>query len=248
MRLPHGMRQVTTEYGDVCIGPVEALFSKAAELVLAEASKRTLATVGLPGGSTPQRWFQWLIKACAFDEQALNRLSWLTSDERYVPLDSPESNFGNAARLLLDPLGVPETRRMPWPVQVDPHSAAIVFNRRWSERFGQRRCFDLCFLGMGDDGHTASIFPGSPLIGLDSPDSFAAVDVPGKGWRLTITECGLERCGRIVVMVLGAGKAARLRSVLQGDHDPSTQPIQLLRAVAPNVTWLVDDAAAANIG
>ncbi len=228
------MRQIKSGYGTLHIGSDEELFSKATEWVLGEASKRQQATVGLPGGSTPQRWFKWIVDNEALNPAAAERIMWLASDERYVPLHSPESNFGNAERHLLDPLHVPDTRRMPWPTQVDPHSASIVFNRRWNERYGLQRCFDLCFLG-------------SPIIGLDTMDNFASVDVPGKGWRLTITERGLGHCGRIVVLVTGTAKAGRLTSVLNGTHDPHRQPVQLLREHAERTDWLLDEAAAAEL-
>ncbi len=238
------MKALDTPYGTLLTGTQDELFVKAVEFLLTEASKRLMATIGLPGGVTPRGWYKWIIRQKALDNAALDRICWLTSDERYVPLEDPESNFGNAARLFLDPLNVPETRRMPWPVSVDPYSASIVFNRRWNERFGENRCFDLCFLGLGEDGHMASIFPGGPIVGLCTRDNFTSVDVPGRGWRLTITDQGLRRCGRILLMVMGAQKAGPLRNVMKTPFDPSRQSAHLLREVAENVTWLVDEAAA----
>jgi len=241
------MKEARSPYGTLLIGTQEELFIKAAELLLTEASKRSMAAIGLPGGVTPQSWYKWIIGERALDPAALDRICWLTSDERYVPLESSESNFGNAARLFLDPLNVPETRRMGWPVSVDPYSASIVFNRRWNDRFGENRCFDLCFLGLGADGHMASIFPGGPIVGLCTRDNFTSVDVPGRGWRLTITDQGLRRCGKIILMVMGRAKAQPLANVLKCPFNPSLQPAHLLQEVAENVTWLVDEEAAKGI-
>ncbi|MFA5258387.1 MAG: 6-phosphogluconolactonase [Opitutales bacterium] len=241
------MKSEGTAYGTLLVGTADELFRKAVEMLLTEASKRSMATIGLPGGITPHKWFQWLIENRTLDTYALDRICWLTSDERYVPLDSDQSNFGNAARLFLDPLEVPETRRMPWPTQVDPYSASIVFNHRWNERFGDSRCFDLCFLGLGNDGHMASIFPDSPLRGMESKANFSSVDVPGKGWRLTITEQGLNRCGKILLMVMGDKKAAPLKAVFKDSFNPSRQPAHLLRDISDNVTWLLDEEAAAGL-
>jgi 6-phosphogluconolactonase len=238
------MKETCSQYGRILIGKPDELFGKAAELLLIEASKRSMATIALPGGVTPRSWYKWIIAEKALNGEALDRICWLTSDERYVPLESDESNFGNAARLFLDPVNVPETRRMPWPVNLDPYSASIVFNRRWNERFGQHRCFDLCFLGLGEDGHMASIFPLSPVIGLLTRDNFASVEVPDRGWRLTITRQGLGRCGKILLMVIGANKAETLRKVMNTPYDPFHLPAHLLRDVAASVTWLVDEEAA----
>lgn len=241
------MKESASDYGKILIGQPNELFEKAVELLLTEASKRSMATIGLPGGITPQSWYKWIMDEGALDELALDRICWLTSDERYVPLENPKSNFGNAARLFLDPMRVPETRRMAWPVNVDPYSASIVFNRRWNDRFGEQRCFDLCFLGLGSDGHMASIFPNSPIIGLGNNDNFTSVEVPGEGWRLTITDQGLRRCGSILLMVMGAKKVAPLRNVMKTPFDPSHQPAHLLREIADKVTWLVDEEASAGL-
>ncbi len=238
------MKCIPTAYGNMQVGSRDELFRKAVEMLLTEASKRSTAAIGLPGGRTPHRWFQWILDNEALDTGALDRICWLTSDERFVSLDNPQSNFGNAARLFLDPLGVPETRRMAWPTQVDPYSASIVFNRRWNERFGNQRGFDLCFMGLGDDGHMASIFPGSPFRGMEARDNFCSVDVPGRGWRMTITELGLSRCGNIVLMVMGANKTGVLNSVFSEPFNTSLHPAHLLHNFAANVTWLVDDEAA----
>jgi 6-phosphogluconolactonase len=241
------MKETGSQYGSILIGKPDELFVKAVELLLTEASKRSMATIGLPGGVTPQSWFKWIMRENALSGEALDRICWLTSDERYVPLESEESNFGNAARLFLDPMHVPETRRMSWPVNVDPYSASIVFNRRWNERFGQHRCFDLCFLGLGQDGHMASIYPMGPIIGLVTQDNFASVDVPGLGWRLTISHQGLGRCGKILLLVMGTNKAEPLRAVMKNSYDPFHNPAHLLRDVAANVTWLVDEEASAGL-
>jgi 6-phosphogluconolactonase len=171
----------------------------------------------------------------------------MTSDERHVPLASADSNFGNADRELFQPLGVSPAMTIPWPVEFPPLPCASAFNRTWNTRFGAKQGFDVCFLGMGDDGHTASLFPGCPLIGAGVPENFAAVEWPGRGWRLTITEAGLARCARVVVITNGVAKNAALKAILRGPYDPKHHPSQVHRAYAARVTWLVDEAAAAGL-
>ena len=104
---------------------------------------------------------------------------------------------------------------------------------------------DLCILGMGEDGHTLSVFPGSPLLD-DGANSrlCAAVDVPGKGTRLTYTPGALSQCGLIVVAVEGERKASTLHSLFFESMPVSSQPIRMLASVASRTLWLVDHAAA----
>jgi len=167
------------------------------------------------------------------------------ADERHVPASEDDSNWGNAWRGWLCAVNPPPDRRLPWPTDLDPHAAAELYSGVFGERFGDaRRTYDLCLLGMGDDLHTASLFPRCPLLGADDPRSFAAVQWPGKGWRLTLTEAGLRRCGEVVVLVTGAKKADVLREALYGAFDPQNRPVQVLAGLKDRVTWLIDPAAA----
>jgi 6-phosphogluconolactonase len=242
------MRPIPTDYGLLRVGSLDETFRAIVDdLRDAVAAKGGPITVGLSGGSTPKAFYQWAVRTQALPAAVWQNCLWLTSDERCVPLASDDSNFGNADRLLLTPLGVPAAAKIPWPVALPPADSATTFNKMWNARFGPERGFDVCFLGMGDDGHTASLFPGCPLIGSGLADNFAAVEWPGRGLRLTITEAGLARCGRVVVITNGANKAAVLKAVLRGPYDPKRLPSQIHRAYAARVTWLVDEAAAAEV-
>lgn len=244
------MKKSNTEYGTLCIGSKEEIFDEA--VALAEARLReneeTELTWALTGGSTPAEFYRYCAASKKIGVDLAKATSWFTSDERMVPLDSEESNFGNAARLLLDPLEIPDERRFPWPVDREPPEAAALFNSIWLSRFSEFRCFDLCFLGMGDDCHTASIFPGSPLIADPGTSFFTHIDIPGKGPRLTITQHGLAHCGMIVVMVTGEKKALPLSMIFNDLFDPEQRPIQLLKDHADRTVWLVDEQAGAKLG
>jgi 6-phosphogluconolactonase len=232
-------------YGSIKVLEREAIFETILqELKAAIQDKQGL--IGLSGGSSPKALYTWLLHH-KLEAQLAQKAFWGVSDERMVPLESEESNFGNAQRLLLDPLEVPKSHYLPIATTLEPAAAAAQFNDLWKEHFPQKHGFDLCILGMGEDAHIASIFPHSPLLDERDGELFSSVYVPDKGWRLSITPQGLLGCGSIIVMVCGASKAAALRSVFEDEADPKHRPAQLLKACAPFTTWLVDTQAASEL-
>ncbi len=243
------MRSLSTPYGRIQVGGKEEVFAEAVALAIGAAKKIDRPRLGwaLTGGGTPQEWYRWSVSTKALPGDLLSRTDFTVSDERHVPPESDQSNFGNAERLLLDPLNFPTEQRIPWPVQLPPAEAAASYAGIWAARFGAESAYDLCFLGLGDDSHTASWFPGSSFFSEPVATLFAAIEVPGKGWRLTITPAGLLHCGLIVVMPLGAGKSAALARVVKSKYDPKNIPAQWLKNCADRVVWLVDEAAAAEL-
>jgi len=241
------MKERTTDYGRLLIGEKEELFGEAMRVV---ADAKTTAagssfTWAFTGGSTPQAWYRWAAAGGALTPGLIAGIHFTVSDERCVPLTSEESNFGNAERLLLAPLAVPVEQRHPWVTSLTPVEAAAAYASTMAALQAPGRCYDVCFLGMGDDAHTASFFPGSELLNQDTADFYAAINTPQKGWRLTVTPAGLQACGLVVVMALGAGKAPALRRVMQGDDALAEAPAKILATCADRVVWLVDEAAAA---
>ncbi len=243
------MKTLTTDYGRVFIGSKCELFQQALDLGMAARAQTTRSRFlwALTGGGTPKEWYQWAVAEQKITSAEAAAIEWSVSDERHVLLSSSESNFGNAERQFLAPLGVPTDRRHPWMVAWPVSEAAEAYRRTMLILAGPGRAYDVCFLGMGDDCHTASLFPGTPLLKDDGGLPFDGQEVPGKGWRLTITPTGLRQCGLIVVMTLGPGKAEALHRVMRGPHDPNNVPSQILKSCADRVVWLVDDAAAAKL-
>ncbi|HEY4301338.1 MAG TPA: 6-phosphogluconolactonase [Candidatus Didemnitutus sp.] len=241
------MKELSSSYGRVFIGSRDDCFATAVFLAGAQRGRNPTAKVftwALTGGESPKDWYRWCVQSDALSPGLVASTHWFSSDERMVPLAGADSNFGNADRGLLVPLGIPAERKHPWPVELPPAEAAAEFARRTEPLLGRGKGFDLCFLGLGDNTHTASFFPGSPLLAEPPAELFAAVDTP-KGWRLTITPAGLAGCGLIVVMVLGAAKAEAFHRVLSGPYDPINVPGQVLRSCSRNVVWLADEGAAA---
>lgn len=241
------MRIYQSLLGTVRIAPVRDLFQYAWEAVQEIAEQQGNRVIALTGGSTPKAFYQWA-REHAVLRGNLDTLWWTTSDERFVPLISEESNQGNAWRELCAPLKIKESQMLFWKTgEGEPAQVAEQYTREFEQHFGKENAYNLCFLGMGDDGHTASLFPGSPLLENEPTALFQAVEVPGKGDRLTLTPQGLEACERIVIMVCGKSKAARLKEVMAGTENVNDLPVRLLGRFAQKVTWLVDMEAASEL-
>jgi len=243
------MNSYETDYGTLKVGDKKELFAEALKLAREqlESVDSERPSWALTGGSTPKDFYKWVVDSKGLSKIDAGRIVWTTSDERCVSEESEESNFGNAARGMLDEYKVPSGQRLPWPGDGDAVAGAEKYRNVWKKSVSEDWGYDVCFVGMGDDCHTLSLFPGSELLKNESEEMFAAVDVPGKGWRLTLTAKGLESSGLVVLMTLGKGKAEALKSVLQGDFDPLNKPAQNLKRVAGRAIWLVDQAAASKL-
>lgn len=241
------MKTFTTDYGSVRVGTPEELFAALAQLGTTawRGTERGRFGWALTGGSTPKAWYRWCVDQRALPAELVAETHWFVGDERCVPLADDDSNFGHAARLLLDPLGVAEERRHPWRVDLKPAEAAEAFGRDCEAVLGADRGFALCVLGLGEDAHTASLFPGSALLGTATNARFAAIKLVGKGWRLTITPTGLAACAHLVVHATGAAKAPAVRRVFCGEEPALAVPAKILRVFGPRTTWLLDSEAVA---
>ncbi len=242
------MKRLPSPYGEIVIAEKETLFDSFTSMIRDSVKEVTYPPgVALTGGSTPKDYFKWLADHPDKLPEAKENVVFTVSDERYVPLESDESNYGNAMRMFLDPVGIIDDHRYFWDTSRDPVDAARWYQQLWELSFGEDATYDICMLGMGGDCHTASLFPGSPLLEQldDNGDNFASVLVPDKGERLTITPRGLKRCGRIVIFVLGEGKAEAVKRIFRGDENTSVSeiPVRLFKHFPEKVTWLMDEAA-----
>ena len=232
------------------VHPTPAAVAEAgAERVVAAAravlEERETFTLCLAGGSTPKAMYELLAKP-----EWKKRIDWprveiFFGDERTVPPDHAESNYGMAKAALLDHVQVPGDNIYRMKGELDPHAAAGQYDAMLAERFGDGGGFDLLLLGMGDDGHTLSLFPHTKA--LDVSDKLAVANRVEEmdAWRLTITAAFANRSDAALALITGEKKAAAVTEVLEGDGPTADTPIKLIDPGVGRFTLLLDAAAVA---
>ena len=207
-------------------------------------------SVALSGGSTPRR----LHVLMAGDPAVRDRLPWqrmhfFWGDERHVPPDHPQSNYRMAYETLLSLASVPaeNIHRVP-SEEPDAVLAAEKYEQELQTFFAleadQLPRFDCILLGMGSDGHTASLFPGTEALNETKRLVAANWVEKYKTYRITLTVPVLNRADLIIFLVSGVEKAAALKEVLHGDYRPELFPAQLIQPGSGKLLWIVDRAAA----
>lgn len=230
-----------------------AIFRAAAEefvKLAAEAVKEKGAfSVALSGGSTPKGLFALLATDPAFRQQvAWDKIAFLWGDERHVAPDHADSNFRMANESMLSK--VPLKQDLVFRIKgeyEDAGKAAAEYEQVLKDYFhlsaGQLPVIDLVLLGMGPDGHTASLFPGTKA--LQEKSKLVVSNWVGKFYtdRITMTAPVLTNAKRILFMVNGDDKAQPLKAVLEGPYEPEQLPSQLITTAASKTLWLVDPTA-----
>lgn len=205
---------------------------------------KDIATLALSGGNSPAPMFEELARQ-PFDWSRVH-LFWV--DERAVPASHPQSNYRFARKCLLDPARVPQANVHPVEAGCAPAEAA----RRYADHIrsffglapGVLPRFDVIHRGIGADAHTASLFPGEPLIN-DRQGLAAAVWVEKLSqWRITLLPGVLLNAAFTAVLASGADKAEAVRSVIDGPYDPLLRPAQLGLREGVAMAWFLDQAAA----
>jgi 6-phosphogluconolactonase len=232
----------------------EALAREAASLTIntlhVAVTTRGVASVALSGGSTPKRMGELFVEEPYVSQMPWPSIEFFWGDERAVPLDSDESNAGVAKRTFLDQVPVDPGRVHPWQTDIDPVVAAANYSALIGERVSTEAHFprfDLILLGMGDDGHTASLFPFTEA--LKETDRWAVANPVEKlnTTRLTLSAPTINNARMVVFLLAGAGKAIRLAEVIDGAGDPDRLPSQRIRPHNGRLIWLVDEAAASEL-
>lgn len=208
--------------------------------------------VALSGGSTPRGLYQLLASPAYHQQVDWARAYVFWGDERCVPPTDAESNYRMARESLLFHVPVPHEHvyRMPGD-NPDPVAAAAIYEQALRRGFalgpGERPRFDLILLGMGPDGHTASLFPHTAALHVT--DRWVVANAVEKlhATRLTLTLPVLNSAARVMFLVAGTDKADALAAVLEGPRRPDDVPAQLIAPEHGDILWLVDTAAAAKL-
>lgn len=205
---------------------------------------RKKAFLAVSGGSTPRKMFE----AMADAEFRWDGVKVFFVDERMVGPDDPDSNYRMAREALFEPAGLDDSQVFRILGELEPHDAAERYltdlRKQFKLKDDELPRFDVIHLGMGSDAHTASLFPGEPLLG-DREAIAAAVYAGSKeSYRVTLLPGVLLRAETIVFLVAGEDKAEPLRRVRQGAEAVESYPAQVVERHAKNVHWFVDRAAA----
>jgi len=214
----------------------------------AAINARSALSIALSGGSTPRELHLRLASPPLKDELDWTRVHIFFGDERCVPPDDPQSNYRMADETLLGHVPIPGQQIHRMRGELPPHEAAADYERELKEFFkGQPPRLDVILLGMGDNGHTASLFPGLTAVHEQQRWVIAEYVAEVGMWRLTLSPAVINLAREVIFLVSGAAKASMLQQVLQGPFAPDKRPAQIVRPSPREVTWLVDAAAAAKL-
>ena len=220
-----------------------------ARIATATLEVNDVFTIALSGGSTPYPVYEILGARLShvFDWERIH-IWW--GDERCVLIDDAESNYHNTRESLLKYIEIPEANIHRIRGEDDPHEAAKAYDKEVRDFFKDgEEYFDLNILGMGEDGHTAGLFPNTDALN-ENDKLYIAHHVKAKGnmWRITQTYPTIDRSSNIMFLVTGEGKADALKQVMQGEENFSLYPSQkIARSNHPYIVWVLDEAAASKL-
>lgn len=219
------------------------------------------AAIALAGGNTPAAVYRKLASDSIGKKLDNSRLFFFFGDERNVPPDHGSSNFRMACENLLNPLSIPDANIFRWRTELArPEAVAADYENRIMDFFYRNKSqgspveserqiprFDLVILGLGDDGHTASLFPRSAA--LRETERLAAANWVEKinDFRFTLTFAAINNAANVIVMATGAPKADTVRAVIEGEFRPDQFPAQLVAPVDGRLQWILDSAAASRL-
>lgn len=203
-------------------------------------------TLALSGGSTPQKLHQVLAAAPFKDKIDWSKIHFFWGDERAVPFSDERNNAKMAFDSLLNYVPVIKEQIHIMRTDIEPEAAAKEYEKLLQNYFkGGGKTFDLVLLGMGDDGHTLSLFPGTDIVYEKNAWAKAFYLIPQSMYRISLTAPVVNLSSAIAFLVTGKNKAPTLKQVLKGNFQPEKFPSQLIKPLNGELHWFLDEEAAA---
>jgi len=205
---------------------------------------RQLFNVALAGGTTPRDAYRLLGQEPRRAHVDWEHVRFYFGDERCVPPDDEQSNYRTAKEALLDRVAAAPEHVHRMRGEIAPEAAALEYARVLRDTQGESPRLDLCMLGIGSDGHTASLFPGQDPCSEDDALARAVYAESVQMWRLTITPKVINNSREVLFGISGEAKAAALRAIREGPYEPTRYPAQIVKPHGGRVLWLADAEAA----
>ncbi len=201
-------------------------------------------SVVLSGGSSPKKLYELLASDSYCNRVDWSKVYFFFGDERYVPLTDPHSNYLMAKKALFDPLQINREQVFPMDTTLDPAEAASEYTKLINAFFENNQWrFDLILLGLGDNSHTASLFPHTTVLHETIPGVSALYIDEVQMYRITLNAPLINLAHRVAFLVYGEGKAPAVYSVMKGEHDIENHPAQLIDTNNEGLAWFLDSGA-----
>jgi 6-phosphogluconolactonase len=205
-------------------------------------------TFSLSGGSSPKRLYSLLASDSYTNQLDWTKVYFFFGDERYVPFNHPDSNYLMVKTVFFDPLHIQDSQIFPFQTQLEVKEAGLSYYKTLLSFFGKEPIqFDLILLGLGDNSHTASLFPHTPILHDRVPGTSSVFLEDQKVFRLTFNAPLINLAHHIAFLVFGLGKAEAVRHILEGTKDIEEYPAQLIHPLYGETTWFMDTEAASLI-
>ena len=230
----------------------KALYNAAATFVT-EAAVKAIAKKGrfcisLSGGQTPSGLYKLLAMPIYNNQLDKENVFIFWGDERCVALDDKRNNAFQAKNIWLDKVAIPPENIYRMAVNLPPAQAALDYENKLKAFFNNNTiCFDLVLLGLGENGHTASIFPGSKLVEGTSAGIQSDYVTEEKMYRITMTAAMINNAEQVLFIATGKNKSDILQKVINGKHQPLAYPAQLIKPLHGMLNWFIDVEAASQL-
>jgi 6-phosphogluconolactonase len=227
----------------------EAVLAALADYFVAQASQAVAArgcfSVALSGGSSPKKLYELLASPAYHEQVDWDKVYFFFGDERNVPQSSPDSNYLLAKKALFDPLGIRPGQVFAVDTRLAPAEAAVQYGVAIEEFFKEDPAhFDLVLLGLGDNAHTASLFPHTPVL-HDTTVGVKEAWLPEQQvFRITFTAPLINQARAVAFLVYGEGKAEAVHQILELPRNVDQYPAQLIELPGGQVDWFLDEPAA----